>query len=154
MTRVTCHMSPVTCHNYFFRQIGEAYQWRVCYQLGLPRLVFFTYTVSLYEYFELPFLANICEVQAQMICMILVCAIYIHLFFCTMWELCSEIQHSLMRFKESKNKPAAQVACADPSQWTSNIWQNPPIQQNRRNFWTNTVIKMLFKIWNLWKMSI
>ena len=25
---------------FFFRQSGEAYGWRVCYQWGLPRLVF------------------------------------------------------------------------------------------------------------------
>ena len=39
----TCHdVSHVTCHVshvFFFRQSGEAYRWRVCYQWGLPRLV-------------------------------------------------------------------------------------------------------------------
>ena len=47
MSRVTCHMSRVTCHMshitiffFFFGQRGEAYWWRVCYQRGLPRLVF------------------------------------------------------------------------------------------------------------------
>ena len=41
-----CHMSRVTCHMsqfffyFFFGQSGEAYRWRVCYQRGLPRLVF------------------------------------------------------------------------------------------------------------------
>ena len=50
MSRVTCHVSRVTCHmllvtcNFFcfflFGQSGEAYRWRVCYQRGLPRLVF------------------------------------------------------------------------------------------------------------------
>ena len=48
VSRVTCHMSRVTCHVshvilfffFFFRQSGEAYRWRVCYQRGLPRLVF------------------------------------------------------------------------------------------------------------------
>ena len=45
MSRVTCHMSRVTCHNFFlsfffFGQSVEAYRWRVCYQQGLPRLVF------------------------------------------------------------------------------------------------------------------
>ena len=45
MSRVTCHMSCVICHIFFFfsstffGQSGEAYQWRVCYQWGLPRLV-------------------------------------------------------------------------------------------------------------------
>ena len=46
MSHVTCHLSPVTCHVslffffFLFRQSGEAYPWRVCYQRGLPRLVF------------------------------------------------------------------------------------------------------------------
>ena len=48
MSRVTCHeVSLVTCHMsffyfiiFFFGQIGEVYPWRVCYQQGLPRLVF------------------------------------------------------------------------------------------------------------------
>ena len=35
---VTCHMSGVTCH--FFLQSGEASRLRVCYQRGLPRLVY------------------------------------------------------------------------------------------------------------------
>ena len=46
----TCHMSGVRCHMsrvfslnlfllLFFGQSGGASQWRVCYQLGLPRLV-------------------------------------------------------------------------------------------------------------------
>ena len=57
---VTCHVSPVTCHlsnvkqkkfkdkkkimTFFYlkkiRKIGGASRWRVCYQRGLPRLVF------------------------------------------------------------------------------------------------------------------
>ena len=42
VSHVTCHMSRVTCHNFlfFFGKSGEAYRWRVCYQRGLPRLVF------------------------------------------------------------------------------------------------------------------
>ena len=48
MSRVSCHMSRVTCDmSQFFlfififsRTKGEAYQWRVCYQQGLPRLVY------------------------------------------------------------------------------------------------------------------
>ena len=48
MSRVMCHMSHVMCHMthfilfflLFFRQSGEAYRWRVCYQRGLPLLVF------------------------------------------------------------------------------------------------------------------
>ena len=47
---VTCHVSRVTCHNihiyiffslYIFLQSGEASQWSVCYQRGLPHLVLF-----------------------------------------------------------------------------------------------------------------
>ena len=47
MSRVTCHVSHVTCHMshvtifvLFFGQSGEADRGRVCYQRGLPRLVF------------------------------------------------------------------------------------------------------------------
>ena len=41
MSRVTCHMSRVTCHLFFsFLTTVEAYRWRVCYQRGLPNLVF------------------------------------------------------------------------------------------------------------------
>ena len=47
VSRVTCHLSCVTCHIFFvffhfflfFGQFGEAYLRRVCYQRGLPRLV-------------------------------------------------------------------------------------------------------------------
>ena len=45
--RVTYHLSPVLCHVshvtykniYIFLQIGEANQWRVCYQQGQSHLV-------------------------------------------------------------------------------------------------------------------
>ena len=45
---VTCQVSGVTCHIYihffficiFFWQSGGAIRWRVCYQRGVPRLVF------------------------------------------------------------------------------------------------------------------
>ena len=48
VSRVTCHMSSVTCHMSqflffylcFFRHSGGASWWGVCYQQGLPRLVF------------------------------------------------------------------------------------------------------------------
>ena len=51
VSHVTCHVSCVTCHNFFylffyffiFGQSGEAYRWRVCYQRGLPRLVFIVF---------------------------------------------------------------------------------------------------------------
>ena len=42
MSRVTCHMSQFKFFYliFFFGQSGEAQRWRVCYQRGLPRLVF------------------------------------------------------------------------------------------------------------------
>ena len=45
VSQVRYHVSGVTCHIfflffYFFLQIGWASLWRVCYQRGLPRLVF------------------------------------------------------------------------------------------------------------------
>ena len=41
----TCHVSRVKCHvsflfYFFFGQSGEAFWWRVCYQRGLPLLVY------------------------------------------------------------------------------------------------------------------
>ena len=51
MSRVTCHVSCVLCHmspitNHFSQNTknGVANQWRVCYQRGLPRLFFFSFT--------------------------------------------------------------------------------------------------------------
>ena len=61
LSPVTCHLSPVTCNFFFyiyifffftflyiyifsFKQIGKTggpSRWRVCYQWGLPRLVFY-----------------------------------------------------------------------------------------------------------------
>ena len=58
VSHVTCHMSRVMCHVsgvrcqvsgvmchffllLFFRQSVEASRWRVCYQRGLPRLVYY-----------------------------------------------------------------------------------------------------------------
>ena len=50
MSHVTCHMSHVTCHIFLFifflGQSGEAYWSRVCYQRGLPRLVFLCFLES------------------------------------------------------------------------------------------------------------
>ena len=42
ISRVTCHMWHVTCDisHFFFWQSGEVYPLRVCYQRGLPRLVY------------------------------------------------------------------------------------------------------------------
>ena len=59
VSHVMCHMSDVTCHNYlilfifflFFGQSGEAYRWRVCYQQGLPRLVYNIKGISFYVLF-------------------------------------------------------------------------------------------------------
>ena len=63
---VTCHLSPVTLHvscgachlslvmwrmflfiYLFFGQSVEAYCWRVCYQQGLPSLVFYSFGKNL-----------------------------------------------------------------------------------------------------------
>ena len=38
---VTCHVSHVNFFNIIFLLSGEPSRWRVCYQRGLPRLVFF-----------------------------------------------------------------------------------------------------------------
>ena len=41
MSRVTCHVSHFTIFFlFFFGQSGEAFRSRVCYQRGLPRLVY------------------------------------------------------------------------------------------------------------------
>ena len=81
VSHVTCHVSPVTCHMstkknwtfflfiylYFFflckKKIGKsggASRWRVCYQRGLPRLVFLQIPVDgfgeKFVYFNTPFL--------------------------------------------------------------------------------------------------
>ena len=51
LSYITCHVSPVTSHMSFFqkntfflfkknRQSGGTSRWRVCFQRGLPRLVF------------------------------------------------------------------------------------------------------------------
>ena len=63
MSRVTCHVSCVTCHMSHFFSSLEVYWWRVCYQRGLPRLVFLPWpffslfwhgtTLSLYLFFRL-----------------------------------------------------------------------------------------------------
>ena len=50
-----------------------------------------------------------------------------------------------------QNNPAAQAAGADPSRCNSTSRQNPPIQQKRRNFWTDTAILMPFRIYIFWK---
>ena len=39
MSRVACHIFFIIIF-FFFGQSAEAYRWRVCYQRGLPRLVF------------------------------------------------------------------------------------------------------------------
>ena len=49
------------------------------------------------------------------------------------------------------NKSAAQAAGADPCWCHSTKSQNPPMQQKRRNWWTNIAILMPFEILNLQK---
>ena len=48
-------------------------------------------------------------------------------------------------------KPAAQAAGADPSWCHCTNRQNPPIQQNRQNFWTSNAIWIPFEILNFLK---
>ena len=56
MSHVTCHLSHVTCHmpqvtcKLFLGggQNGEASHWRICYQRGLPRLVFLPLHIMFY----------------------------------------------------------------------------------------------------------
>ena len=57
MSRVMCHVSGVTCHLShvtFFGggQSGEAYRLRVCYQRGLPRLVFELLDCEVYQKYK------------------------------------------------------------------------------------------------------
>ena len=54
VSRVTCYVLRVICHIFFlsfFGQSGEAYWLGVCYQRGLPRLVF-SLASSLYTSME------------------------------------------------------------------------------------------------------
>ena len=59
VSHVRCHLSGVMCHFFssfflllfflsFFGQSGGASRWRVCYQQGLPRLVFLWLKLSLF----------------------------------------------------------------------------------------------------------
>ena len=60
--RVTCHMSHDYFFIIFFGQSGKARWWRVCYQRGLPRLVFTLCMFQKLEYqphFHLPTLSCI-----------------------------------------------------------------------------------------------
>ena len=51
MSHVTCHVSRVMCHvSHVMWQSGEAYRWRVCYQWGLPRLVFLHNSYGISEF--------------------------------------------------------------------------------------------------------
>ena len=43
---VTCQVSCVTFFYFFVWQSGEASRWRVCYQRGLPRLVYITFGIQ------------------------------------------------------------------------------------------------------------
>ena len=68
MSHVTCHVSCVTCHIscvtcffcFFFGQSGEAKRERVCYQRGLPRLVFTKHKYSMPSFHSL--FHNVCGV--------------------------------------------------------------------------------------------
>ena len=67
MSYVLCHMSCVTCRHVskcfvvlffcfsFFWENGRANKWRVCYQRGLPRLVFLPYQHPLLTPAVVPF---------------------------------------------------------------------------------------------------
>ena len=57
-------------------------------------------------------------------------------------------ERSILESMKKENKPSAQAAGADPSRFNSTSRQNQPIQQNCRNFGTNTAILMPFKIQN------
>ena len=46
VAHVRCHMSHLFFYFFIFFQSGGAIRWRVCYQWGLPRLV--------YQYFSKP----------------------------------------------------------------------------------------------------
>ena len=65
MSDVKCHMSCVTCHMSFFSfffQSGQASQWKVCYQRGLPRLVFNPQMKMTYLSWHKPHMNSIGEV--------------------------------------------------------------------------------------------
>ena len=69
--------------------------------------------------------------------------IYIHKNF-YYWEEETQLGEKGIAFM--LNKPAAQPAGADPSRCNSTSRQNPHIQQNRCNIWTNTAVVMPFNI--------
>ena len=59
MSPVTCHLSRVTCHvkkkKIILEKIGQsggAGRWRVCYQRGLPRLVYRTVVTSSHQWMK------------------------------------------------------------------------------------------------------
>ena len=65
---VTCHVSRVTFHmshvTFFFGQSGETYRWWVCYQRGLPRLV---YIASYYRHIVYTALSIlVCMIQTEL----------------------------------------------------------------------------------------
>ena len=65
MSGVTCHMSGVRCQvsgvtcNFFFlfSESGGTSRWRVCYQWGLPRLVFYIFATNVWLGGQLAILA-------------------------------------------------------------------------------------------------
>ena len=54
VSHVMCHMACVACHIFFY---FEAYWWRVCYQQGLPRLVFYLHTYNKFFTFLLLYIS-------------------------------------------------------------------------------------------------
>ena len=68
MSRVTCYVSHVACHMshviFFFGQSGEAYQWRVCYQRGLPRLIYTLIAYSLLHFTDFALTPTPCMTPA------------------------------------------------------------------------------------------
>ena len=53
VSHVTCHMSHVTCHFFSFFSFGQSSEaYRVCYQRGLPRLVFIALQLLLSLHFH------------------------------------------------------------------------------------------------------
>ena len=109
---VRCHMSSVSCHIFFFRQSGEVYWWRFCYQQGLPHLVF---SSSVFSWFFLLlwFLGN--QPTAGWICTIL--RDWTALYCATRWYVTptplSNPQSTTPSIPRRKNN------------WNLNFWPNP-----------------------------
>ena len=83
VSHVTCHVSRVTCHLshviflfyiyiFFLRkkigQSGGASRWRVCYQRGLPRLVFKASALWAHAFYESEF-PSVCLFGCLFVCL-------------------------------------------------------------------------------------